>query len=102
MAAFSNIGCGGVHADFFFFNSFETLGIMRTFLSETVLASGVFKLDSLFDSGRPQFLTLDVFGSASTCMLKSMIYRDSGNSPVAALSRLVYHSNGSMSFLNFP
>ncbi len=75
---------------------------MRTFLGETMLALGTFKVDNLFDHRRSQFLTLDVFGSASTRMLKSMLYRGSDNFRSAALSRLAYRANVPVSFLHFP
>ena len=75
LVAFSAVGGGDLHADFFFTVP-DRISYLRSTLRETLLDSGTFKVDTLFETQRLKLLTVDWFDVASAAMLKSAVHGD--------------------------
>ena len=73
MVAFSAVGGGDLHADFFFTVT-NRISYVRSTLRETLLDPSTFKVDTLFETQRLKLLTIDWFDVASAAMLKSAVH----------------------------
>ena len=75
LVAFSAVGGGALHADFFFTVT-NRISYLRSTLRETLLDSSTFKVDTLFETQRLKLLNVDWFDVASAAMLKSAVHGD--------------------------